>query len=435
MIDPRLRISAGLNRARLRIEVRRALPAIPTLVVGAVLAAVGAAVLFSQLTPTLFKSTREVRLAIDDAYGILGGVDEVRYRGVPAGTISKIDREGTRLVLRVAVRKEIPLYRDLRAELRPETPLNDMHLDIVDPGTRATGDVGDDIVPETRTETSVKINDVLNTLRAPVRTRLMQLLDNFGNGLDDRGEALRTAFNAAVPFVANAEQVLAELAARERLTKRLVRNTGVLTEELGNREALLRRLIRDGSATLGTLNDGSSDIDAVLRQLPGVATEAQSSFTAVDLVVRDVDGALVDLAPVARRLPADLATIRRLTKALDPAVASLRTPVRALDPLALTLRPVARDLDRTVAALSPNVGSINKIAASTAKCDKAIAHFFQWNASLSKFGDVRGPIPRGSLAVNVPDSGVEGVRRRDPAENCAGGTTLDGRVPTKADEG
>jgi hypothetical protein len=61
--------------------------------------------------------------------------------------------------------------------------------------------------------------------------------------------------------------------------------------------------------------------------------------------------------------------------------------------------------------------------------------FFQWNASLSKFGDARGPIPRGNLAVGIPDVGLPGVARRPAAKNCAGGKTIGGRAARKADEG
>jgi hypothetical protein len=54
---------------------------------------------------------------------------------------------------------------------------------------------------------------------------------------------------------------------------------------------------------------------------------------------------------------------------------------------------------------------------------------------LSKFGDARGPIPRGNLAVGIPDVGLPGVARRPAAKNCAGGKTIGGRAARKADEG
>lgn len=433
--DTRDRLTQGVNSARLKIEARRALPSLPVILLGIVATVVGGALLFTQLTPTLFKSTREIRVAVDTSFGILEGVDAVRYRGVPAGVIQEIERDGTQLVLRGSLREEYPLYKDARAVLRPQTPLNDMYLDIVDPGTKAAGELGDGVLPEPATDTSVKINDVLNTLRSDERTRLAQLLDNLGNGLGDRGDDFRAAVEAFTPFVAKAGVITDEIAARERITKRLIKNAALLTTELGTRETELRTLVRDGSATLGALQEGSTDLDATLRELPGTVTEINASFAAVRGVLDDVDGAVTALSPVARRLPDALADVRRLNTSLAPAVRRLEQPVKRLVPFARALRPVAGDLGTAFSALLPRVSSLDKITRSVAACEDAIIGFFQWNASLSKFGDSRGPVPRGNLAVQAPDLGVPGAAKRPPAENCAGGTTNAGGVPTKEDEG
>lgn len=272
-LDARQRLTDGVNAARLKLEVRRAIPSLPVILLGVAATLAGAAAIFSQLTPTLFKDTREVRVQIDDAYGILEGVDDVRYRGVPAGTIEQVQRDGTQLVLQLKVRKDYPLYNDARAELRPDTPLNDMYLDFVDPGSPRAGTLEPGRpLPESRVATSVKINDVLNTLRGTERTRLSQLLDNLGNGLADRGAALRAALDQFAPFIQKAGVITDELARHQALTKRLVHNAALLTTDLGERERLVRRLVAEGSATLGALQDGSPDLDATLAELPSTVS-------------------------------------------------------------------------------------------------------------------------------------------------------------------
>jgi phospholipid/cholesterol/gamma-HCH transport system substrate-binding protein len=433
--DARQRLTDGVNAARLKLEVRRALPSLPVILLGAAATLGGAALLFSQLTPTLFKSTREVRVQISDAYGILEGVDDVRYRGVPAGTIEKFERDGTQLVLKVSVRKDFPLYNDAHAELRPDTPLNDMYLDFVDPGSPKAGTLEPARpLPESRVDTSVKINDVLNTLRSNERTRLSQLLDNLGNGLADRGVALRTALDAFAPFIQKAGVITGELAARQRLTRRLVHNAAVLTTDLGSRERLVRTLVREGSATLGALQDGSADLDATLAELPGTVREANASLAAVQGTLDDVDGAVDGLVPVADEVPGALSDLRRLNAALRPAVGALDRPVRLLAPFATRLKPVAADAAVSAAALQDRLRSIDKVTDSVAKCMTPIQQFFQWNASLSKFGDANAPIPRGNLALGVPDTGVS-PNTRAPAQQCAGGHTIAGRLPRAEDEG
>ncbi len=436
MRDPRDRMTHGVTRGRLLLELRRSTSAIPVLLLGAVATVVGAALILSQLTNTLFKSTREARFAVSDAFGVLAGVDDVRYRGVPAGTIQEIERDGRQPVLRIKLRDDYPVYRDVRAELRPETPLNDQYLDIIDPGTPKAGRLGEDeTVPATRTAVNVKINDVLNTLQANERTRLAALLDNLGNGLADGGAELRRTLEVFVPFIREAATVTDELATREKLVQRLISNVGTLTATLGDREQQIRYLLRDGSAVLGTLQEGSGDLDRTIRALPGTTRSISSSLAAVSGVLGEVDGAISDLTPIAEGLPGNLKSVRQLQAVLDPAIRDLQRPVRELVPLARSLDPLAEDVNAAVAALRPQTDSLNKATDGLVKCEKDVRGFFQWNASLSKFGDVRGPIPRGNLAVGVPDLGLPGLPRRPAAKNCAGGKTIGGRAATKGDEG
>lgn len=435
-LDTRERLSEGMNRQRLKLETRRALPSLPPIVLGFVATLVGAALIFSQLTPTLFKSTRTAYVAIDDAFGVLPGVNQIRYRGVPAGQIKKIERRGTQLVLKLSVRKDFPIYKDARAELRPETPLNDMFLDIVQPGTPSAGQLGeDDVLPEPRTQTNVKINDVLNALQPNTRVRMAELLDGLGNGLKDRGVGLRNAIAAFEPFLTHAGRISSAIARHERLMKRLVHNASILTTALGERQQEVRTLVTAGSATLGALQAGSPDLNATLNELPPTFSQLQSSFAAVRGVLGDVDRAVNDLGPVADQLPGALGDVRALDKVLGPAALRLQSPVQKLTPLAAALQPVTRDLRSTIVALRPQTGSIDKVTKSVKACEKGIIGFFQWNASLSKFGDIGGAIPRGNLAIGVPDTGLAPGKLRTPVTNCAGGQTINGTVPTTKDEG
>lgn len=428
------RISQGINRARLALEARRASRPLAIVLVGLAVAAVGGAWLAGHVSSTLLGGTYTVRFAVPDASGVVPNVDRARFRGITAGSITGLDREGSQLVLTAKFDKDYgPVYRDLKAVLRPQTPLDDMYLDIVDPGTPSAGKVTG-IVPESQIDTSVDIGDVLQVFGSDERTRLGQLLDNLGNGMKDGGVRLRTAVAEITPFLKAVAGITDQVALRKRETRRLVHNLTLLTGELGRREKQLRTLVRDGSATFGTLQAGSADLDATLRELPGTFSTLQASFSRVRGVLDDVDGAVESLQPVADRLPAALTTVRRLQPDLDRAVRRLAGPVRRLVPLARSLVPVASGLDEAFAALQPQAHSINKITDAVNRCLDPIRGFFQWNASLSKYGDARGPIPRGNLAFGVPDTGVLPARRT-PGENCVPGHAIGGRVPTPEDEG
>lgn len=424
------------NRARLALEAKRGARPLVTVIVGAIIGLVIAVYIASNVSRTLFSSTREMSFVVDDATGVVKGANEVRVKGIPAGTITKVQLRGERAVITAKVRKEYgQIYRDARAQLRPNTALQDMYLDIVDRGTPSAGKLaGTEPLAATQTETPVSVNEVLGAFKAPLRASLSTLLDQLGNGLDDRGARLRTAFAEFIPFVEDAGRISAQLARRKPMVKRLVHNTALLTETLGDRQKQLDTLLSSGSRTLTTLKDSSGDLGATLDALPPTLRSVDSSFTAVRGVLGDVDTAVTSLRPVAKQLPGALDDLEGVADSADPAVRRLRTPVRKLGPLVPALRPLSHDLAGTVDSLVPQVPALDKVTSDLVSCERGVVGFFQWNMSLGKYGDSRGPYPRGNLVAGAQSSSV----LNDPSEffgaSCAPGRPLAGR-PAKPSDG
>ncbi|HYF24351.1 MAG TPA: MlaD family protein [Baekduia sp.] len=435
MIDVLDYTTDRINRARLKLELRRAVR--PALIV-LVCAAGGLALLaltISQVTPTALTGTYQARFELADATGVTAGIHEVRFKGIPVGEISELEFEGTRPVATVKIRKEHGrIFRDVRAQLRPTTALQDMYLDIVDRGSRAAGELSsDDIVPASQTATPVHVSEVLNMFAPTERRRLRTLLDDLGNGMADRGASLRSIFVEAVPFLRLAGDIAQQLRERRPMVARLVRNTGVLTGELGDREAQLRRVLREGSGTLSALQAGRGDLDALLRGLPPTLSQLDSGLTAARGVLDDVDGAVTALGPVVDELPASLASLRAVSTDATPAVRALRRPVRELRPLARTLAPLAGDLDTAVTTLLPQIDTVDKVTKGAAGCKQGIQGFFQWNASMAKFGDARGPIPRGNVTAGAQSSAIVSDPNEFAPQACTPGRAIGGRVPTAKD--
>ena len=436
MIEVRNRRSERINRARLELEVRRAVKPAIVVAIGALVGLACALYIGVHVSRTLLSSTYDVRFAVNDATGVVAGADDVRYKGIPAGTITKVQTVGTQPVLTARIKTKYGrIYRNARASLRPNTALQDMYLDITDRGTSAAGVAkADRPIPASRTDTAVNVDDVLNVFSADQRVRLRELLDNLGNGLRDRGAALRTAFVQAVPLLQVAGRISQQLAARGPITRRLVHNIALLTSELGSRDQQLRALVRQGSATLTTLQAGAPDLDATLHQLPATMTAIDTTFAAVRGVLGNADSAVKSLYPVAQRLPVSLAALRRLNSSAAPAVRALQTPIQRLVPFAQALVPVSAGLSRAVGALRPQVGTIDRGTKDLAGCKKGVQGFFQWDASMSKYGDIRGPVPRGNVVFGAQGSGVVPSPFEYAPQACTPGKAIGGRLPTPADE-
>jgi virulence factor Mce-like protein len=433
--DPRNRRTDGFNRARARLELRRGVrPSITVIIVTA--AAVAAfAWMATQIAPTLLSPSYTAKFAVRNASSVVPNVNEVRIKGVPVGSVKKIEHIDDQAVVTVRIEKEFGrIYKDAQIRLRPNTALNDMYFDIVDRGTEQAGVLGQsDVLPRSRTATPVNIDEVLNTFQPDARRRLRTLLDDLGHGMEDRGESLRAVFVQLVPFLQGAGQLADQLADRDDIVRRLIHNTNVLTEELGSREVQLRTLLTEGGQTLTTLQDGSADLDATLRELPPTLSTVQRTFTAVRGTLGDVDTAVRALYPVADRLPTSLTDLRELAETADPAVDALRKPVSDLVPFASELRPLAGNLDRAISALAPETDTIDKVTRDLELCEQPIVNFFQWNASISKFGDKRGSIPRGNLVLGARYSSFLHDPNEIAPQACSPGRPIAGRVPRPED--
>lgn len=435
MIEVRDRRTERLNRARLQLEVKRA--ARPTLVVLAGLAVGLACGLYIAIhvSRTLLSSTFQVRFAVSDVSGVVAGLDEVRFKGIPAGSITGVELVGGHPVLTAQLQTKYgPIYRDAHAQLRPNTALNDMYLDIVDRGSPAAGRaVTADPLPSNQTTSAVNIDDVLNVFRADQRVQLRTLLDSLGNGLRDRGAALRTAFVELVPLLYTAGNISDQLSSRGPLVRQLVHNTALLTTELGRRQQQLRVLLDAGSAVLSTLQSSSPNLAATLHELPPTLSALQSSFASVRAVLPDLNTAVRTLYPVAGQLPGALVALRRLSATANPAVQALQAPVGQLVPLAQQLVPLSGNLVTAIDALSPQVGTINHTTQDLVSCKQGVQGFFQWDASMSKFGDVRGPVPRGNLVLGGASNGIVNSPWEYAPQACTPGRAIGGRPPTAAD--
>lgn len=430
------RLTERVNRARLQLELSRSARPAVVVAIGVVVGLGCFGFIASNVSKTLLQDTYEVQFAVDDATAVVAGRQEVGFKGIPAGTITKAEIVEGRAILTAEIRESYGrIYRDATATLRPNTALEDMYLDIIDRGTASAGEADSQTpLPVGQTKTSVQVEDVLDVFQADVRTHFRALLNNLGNGLEGRGDALRIAFVELAPFLRVAGRMSQQLAEREAVTKRLIHNTGVLTTELGRRDRQLRTLVSSGAAALRTFQAGSEDLDATLRELPPTLTAIDTSFAAVRGVLDDFDEAVISLRPVASKLPAGLSALRRLSADARPAVRALQRPMRRLVPLARALRPLSSNLSSAFSALRPQTDSIDRFTKAIAGCERPIQGFFLWDAGLTKFADFRGVFPRGNAEINLNSTGSTSDPNTFFHQACTPGATIGGRPPRPEDE-
>jgi phospholipid/cholesterol/gamma-HCH transport system substrate-binding protein len=418
------RISERLTRDRLGLELRRARR--PFLIWLGLLAVglTAAAVLLAKLdVPWPWQHRYEFRVAVADAKGVVPNSDEVRIAGVPVGRIVGVALEHGQPVITASIDpRYAPVYQDARLELRPNTPLDDMYLDVVSRGTKTAGSVpGGGELTADRTQVPVDISAVLDVFNSDVRPRVTATINALGQGLGPHGEQFRQALVELAPFLDAAKRLAGEMATRQTQTARLIHNFSLLTQTLAERQNQVTQLVSAGSTTLQTLASVEQPLGQLLAQLPPTLRELPASFAALRTSEDHLDPALVALQPVAQVLPAAMQALERLAPDAHAGMAALDKPLPALTALMNSTSPLASNLSLAFARLRPQAPRLDRATSQIIPCEAAVEDFFQWTLSVMKYSDLHGVFPRGQDVGGLQSTGAT----KDPlliaGKSCAAG--------------
>lgn len=380
-----------INTERLQLELKRArVPLIWLLVLLAGGATATWVILRNISAAKPWESYAEYPMALSTAKGLLPGRTEVRVSGVQGGgTVHKVELVNGRPVMTIKLkRKYAPMYRDAHVRVRPQSPVEDLYVDVIDRGSPRAGELTEDtLLPASRVQTTVDVGRVLNTFPADTRGHLATVLNELARGLGDRGESLREGFAQLDPFLADAQRLSTELAERRRNLARMVHTFGGVMDVLARRDRQLTELVRGTSATLGELGRNDRPLASTLAQLPPMLNTLRASFASLRTAQDTLDPALRALGPVARELPEGLEALEGFSVRAAPALRALRPAVGGLRPLARDLSPTSRSIERALRPARPLVPGIDRITTNAVPCLGELQDFMGNTLSLLKFGD------------------------------------------------
>jgi virulence factor Mce-like protein len=412
-----------LDRERLMLEIKRSSGAMVALLALIVVALASIAIILANIGITLpWQSTYTREVAVDNAHGVTAG-DTVRLAGVPIGRITQIKLIAGRSVLKISMQPKYgPLYQNAQLDLRPETPLDDMYLDILSRGSKSAGALGQDqILPAQRTEVPVDISNVLDVFNTDTRSRVKQTIDSLGQALGSQGGAeFEQALVELAPFLAAAKQLTYQTSIRQTETSQLIHNFQLITTALSARNTQVRQLVANGASTLSELGNNASSVQAVINQLPRTMSQLESTFTTLRSTENHLDPALTAMEPVAQALPTALTDLTHFSKSAEPAFAKLNQPLPVLNDLMRQLSPTAAGLNQTFHSLSDAPSQLNDITNLVVPCEPALADFFQNTLSVGAFSSNLSVILRGETVVGA-DSAGGAVKDLVAPQSCAPG--------------
>lgn len=425
----RERISERLTRERLGLEVRRSRgPFLIWLLL--IAAAFGSFVLLLaelHLAPPWDRSY-SLRIAAPNVTGVQPG-EEVRIAGVQVGHITGVNLQGDTPVLSVSIDPGYaPVHRDARVEIRPNTPLQDMYVDIVSRGTRQSPALRSGAeLAAARTESPVQFGQFVDIFNASVRPRVTATINALGQGLGDHGFALRQALVELAPFLEAARRFNREMAIRQLQTQRLVHNFALLSDELASRSTQLSGLIRDGATTMSGLASVEAPLGRLIDQLPPTLRLLPPALATVDAAGRRLAPAARALLPAATAMGPALNALTQLAPTAQRSLGALDRSLPGLTHLVTATRPLARGLNSAFGTLRPQAPELDRATAKVLPCETVVQKFFQWTLSVSKLSGLHGDMQRGvgllgpQSVAGLPSSSVNtdnGILRIAPT--CSG---------------
>lgn len=290
-----------------------------------------------------------VNAAFTDIGPLLEG-SEVRQNSSRIGRVDAVDLHGGQAIVTLRLDGDRPVYRNAHAAIADTSALANKFVELL-PGDPTAGELGDAVIPTANTESSVDLDQVLDTFDERTRAAAGSALREVGGGMAGRADDLHDVIGAAPDLLTDLGTVSGTLAGDRANFAGLLRRAEVLTGRFTGREAELAALVENSDATLAALAvDGGAPLRDTLRKAPTALRDTRVALAALDTPLSDTGAAMSSLRDGARALGESTSDLRAL---LREGV----TPMRKIPAVANRAVPAVEDLTVTIADARPLVPS------------------------------------------------------------------------------
>jgi len=299
-----------------------------------------------------------VKAEFKDAGGLRKD-SSVKIAGVPAGTVSAIsvDKDTGIATATFTLDKNAgQIGSGASVEVRPTDLLGERYAQL-NVGNLSDPQPSGSVIPPSRNSTPVELDDVLNTFDADTRTRLRILINEAGLALAGRGADFNQLLQVLPPNLAQAQQLLAQVASQNTTLENLISEGDRITVAVNGKRDQMGTLLGTAEQALGTVAAKQQQLGATLQAAPGALTQLRAALDQVGAASDALAPAAVNLEAAAapltstlRALPAfessataTLATAKRVAPDLVRLATQARKPVADLRPTAALLQTTASD--------------------------------------------------------------------------------------------
>lgn len=288
-----------------------------------------------------------VKAAFSDIGSLLPG-NEVRQNSSRIGRVDEVTLSAGQAVVTLRLDGDRPVYRNAHAAITDTSALANKFVELL-PGDPSSGELGDAVLPTTSTESSVDLDQVLNTFDERTRKAAGATLREVGGGMAGKQQELHDLIGTAPDLLTDLGTVSETLAGDRANFTGLLNRAEVLTGRFTGRERDLAELIENMDTTLAALAvDGGAPLRETLRKAPTALRDTRAALAALDTPLADTGAAMNSLRDGAQALGQSTPDLRAF---LRDGVA----PMRKVPGVADRAVPAVEDLTHTIADARPLV--------------------------------------------------------------------------------
>ncbi len=272
-------------------------------------------------------SSYTVNAIFENASQLVTG-DEVEVAGTPIGTVSSITLTPDGLAdvkMSISNSSYTPLREGTTATIR-ELSLSGVanryvELTLGAPGNATIPSGGR--IDATHTTSEVDLDQLFNTLDAPTRKGLQQLIQGTASQYAGKGQIAQAAFQYLNPAIASSSMLFQELIAGAPAFSNFVVRSGKLLSDIAQRQSELSGVVENLSQVTDSLASQHVALGRSIAQLPAFESLADTTFINLRNSLNTLTPLVDESKPVAPRLAKLLVELRPLAQQAVPTVIDL----------------------------------------------------------------------------------------------------------------
>jgi virulence factor Mce-like protein len=352
-----------------------------------------------------FDQGPEYEAEFTNAWPLVPGMD-VRVSGAVVGSVRNVELtdHGTARVV-FQLRPGVPAPRaDATVAIRQDDLLGDSDLSL-ELGSAKQPLRGP--IPVSRSIQEPRLDDFLDTFRAPVRAGLQTFLVEVGTAMENRGLDVNDAILQLRPGFTALGNVLTELTGQIGSLKQVIAGAHNVTSQLAGRSHDLGRAVDGLSRTISQVASQSTALDQGITQLPQTLGDTE-------VTLRRLTGLTHAVTPLAQTVAAAAPGFETTAQRLVPYARALQTAGRYATPTIRLAGATLRAAGPTLAPLSHT--AVPSLLNPANGLFAALKPIFD-NAATALFGSPSGVGGLGGVVVPGNDLTAPNV---DPARDYVG---------------